>query len=78
VVISYLGSFKAGGGSDAIPGTHLVGGTGTLRFGVDMIVMGIWSLVIYYIAVPVRLTKVKAQQYIVESSSEELILEPAE
>lgn len=43
-----------------------------------MLVMAAWSLVIYYIAVPVRLTKEKAQQYIVDSSSGELITESAE
>lgn len=38
-----------------------------------MIVMAAWRLVIYYIAVPVHLTKEKAQPYIVDSSSGELI-----
>ena len=40
--------------------------------------MAVWGLVIYYMAVPVRLTKEKAQQYIVDSSSGELIVEPVE
>lgn len=78
LVISYFSSFQAGSGTDGIPGTRLVGGTGSLHFGIDMIVTAVWSLVIYYIAVPVRLTKEKAQQYIVDSSSGELLVEPAE
>ncbi|MBO0847706.1 MAG: APC family permease [Nocardioides sp.] len=73
VVISYFGSFQAGGGTDAIPFTKLTGGNGTLHFGVDMAVLAAWSLIIYYLAVPVRLSRERAQQYIVDSSSAELI-----
>jgi len=69
-VISYLGQFpvpSAGiiGGVGSFK-TVLVGGTGTLSLGVDLIVVAVFSLAIYYLAISRRLPPEKVDHYVRE------------
>jgi amino acid transporter len=71
-VISYLGSF---GPSDAIPFIGLKGATGRLPFGWDMLVMALFAVGIYYLAIGLRLPAGRAHEYIGDLAAE---AEPAE
>jgi amino acid transporter len=71
-VISYLGSF---GPSDAIPFIGLKGATGKLPFGWDILVMALFALGIYYLAIGLRLPNERAHEYIGDLAAE---AEPAE
>ncbi len=69
-VISYLGQFpvpSAGiiGGVGTFK-TVLVGGTGTLSLGVDLIVVAVFSLAIYYLAIARRLPEAQVDHYVRE------------
>jgi len=66
-VISYLGSF---GPSDAIPLIGLKGATNALQFGWDILVMALFSIVIYYLAIGLRLPRERAQEYIGDLTAE--------
>jgi amino acid transporter len=71
-VVSYLGSF---GPSDAIPLVGIKGATGTLPFGWDVLVMALFSLAIYYLAMSLRLPSERVHEYIGDLTAE---AEPAE
>jgi hypothetical protein len=71
-VVSYLGSF---GPSDAIPFIGLKGATGKLPFGWDMLVMALFAVGIYYLAIGLRLPDERAHEYIGDLAAE---AEPAE
>ncbi|HKA48547.1 MAG TPA: amino acid permease, partial [Candidatus Dormibacteraeota bacterium] len=66
-VISYLGSF---GPSDATPLIGLKGATNALQFGWDILVMALFSIVIYYLAIGLRLPRERAQEYIGDLTAE--------
>ena len=66
-VIAYLGSF---GPSDAIPFIGLKGATNKLTFGWDILVMALFSLAIYYLAISLRLPRERAQEYIGDLTAE--------
>jgi amino acid transporter len=66
-VISYLGSF---GPSDSLPFTNIAGGNGNLAFGWDMLVMAIFSLVIYYLAMYLKMPSHRAIEYIGDLTAE--------
>ncbi|MBO0745012.1 MAG: APC family permease, partial [Candidatus Dormibacteraeota bacterium] len=65
-VISFLGSFlSAAPDPNTIPFTKIEGGTGhVLPFGIDMLVLAAFSLVIYYVALYSRLNAEKTKEYI--------------
>jgi amino acid transporter len=65
-VISFLGSFEsAAPDPNTIPFTTIQGGTGkVLPFGIDMLVLGAFCLVIYYLALFSRLNAEKTKEYI--------------
>jgi amino acid transporter len=71
-VISYLGSF---GPSDAIPFIGLKGATGALPFGWDILVMALFSLAIYLLAISLRLPPQRVDEYVGDLTAE---AEPAE
>jgi hypothetical protein len=48
-LISYLGQFG--------------GGTGTIPFGWDLVVVAAWSLIVYYTAIRLRLPEEKVDEY---------------
>jgi len=66
-VVSYLGSF---GPSDAIPLIGLKGATNALQFGWDILVMALFSVAIYYLAISLRLPPERAREYIGDLTSE--------
>ena len=65
-VISYLGSFGEGGiiGGIGPFKTVLVGGKGHLPFGWDFLVVGLFSLAIYYLAMARRLPAAQVDEYV--------------
>ncbi len=65
-IISFFGSFlSAAPDPNTIPFTKIEGGTGhVLPFGIDMIVLAVFSLVIYFIALYSRLSGERTQEYI--------------
>ncbi len=65
-VISYLGSFGEGGiiGGIGPFKTVLVGGKGHLHFGWDFLVVGLFSLAIYYLAMARRLPAAQVDEYV--------------
>jgi len=65
-VISFFGSFEsAAPDPNTIPFTTIEGGTGkVLPFGIDMLVLAVYALVIYYVALFSRLRAEKTKQYI--------------
>ncbi|MHB1534280.1 MAG: APC family permease, partial [Acidimicrobiales bacterium] len=68
-IISYLGGFPGSGGSGIIGGvgvfkTVLVGGNGDLPLYWDLLVLAIFSLVIYYAAIARRLPAAKVDAYV--------------
>ncbi|MBO0702024.1 MAG: APC family permease, partial [Candidatus Dormibacteraeota bacterium] len=65
-VISFLGSFEsAPPDPNTIPFTTIQGGNGhVLHFGIDMIVLAVFCLIIYYIALASRLKAEKTKMYI--------------
>jgi amino acid transporter len=71
-VISYLGSF---GPSDAIPFIGTKGTTNTLPFGWDILVMALFSLAIYFLAMSLRLPSERVKEYVGDLTAE---AEPAE
>ncbi|MFZ0218002.1 MAG: APC family permease [Candidatus Dormiibacterota bacterium] len=72
VIISFLGSFTASAPDpNAIPFTTIAGGTGKiLPFGWDILVLAVFSVAIYYLALWMKLSKARAQAYIEELSSD--------
>ena len=71
-VISYLGSF---GTSDAIPFIGLKGATKILPFGWDILVMALFSVAIYFLAMSLRLPSERVHEYVGDLTAE---AEPAE
>jgi hypothetical protein len=71
-VISYLGSFTP---ADSIPIIGLTGAKGTLPFGWDMLVMAVFSLAIYILALQLRLPPERVDEYVGDLTAE---AEPAE
>ncbi|MGH7911947.1 MAG: APC family permease [Candidatus Dormibacteraceae bacterium] len=71
-IISFLASFPAAAPDpNTIPFTTIQGGTGKiLPFGIDMIVLAVFSLIIYYIALASKLSAAETQQYIADFSAE--------
>ncbi len=72
-IISYLGPFgsSSGGGSGIIGGigvfkTVLVGGNGDLPLYYDLVVLLVFSLAIYYLAIARRLTPAEVDHYVAE------------
>ncbi|GAA4390937.1 APC family permease [Tsukamurella soli] len=65
-IISYLGGFGQGGiiGGVGPFGKVLVGGNGDLPFGWDMLVLAVFSVVIYYAALRTRISPAKVDQYV--------------
>ncbi len=66
-VISYLGSF---GPSDAIPFLGLKGATNVLQFGWDILVVALFSLFIYYLAIGLRLPSARVREYVGDLTAE--------
>jgi amino acid transporter len=66
-VVSYLGSF---GPSDPLPFTNIKGATGTLPFGWDILVMAVFSLAIYYLAISLRLPPKRVEEYVGDLAAE--------
>jgi amino acid transporter len=66
-VISYLGSF---GPSDALPFTNVKGATGILPYGLDILVMALFSLAIYYLAISLRLPPERVDEYVGDLAAE--------
>jgi len=64
-IISYFGGFGQGGaiGNLINNGNFIVGGGGRLGFGWDLLVVAIFSLVIYYTAIALRLPASKVDEY---------------
>jgi amino acid transporter len=71
-VISYLGSF---GPADAIPFIGTRGARNILPFGWDILVMALFSLAIYFLAMGVRLPSERVREYVGDLTAE---AEPAE
>ncbi|HWH13086.1 MAG TPA: APC family permease [Solirubrobacteraceae bacterium] len=67
-VISYFGGFGSTGilGGVGVFKTVLVGGTGDLKLGYDLLVLAIFSLIIYYAAMAKRLSSAQVDQYVRE------------
>ena len=65
--ISYLGSF---GPSDAIPLLGIKGATNQLPFGWDILVMALFSIAIYYLAIGLRLPGERVHEYIGDLAAE--------
>jgi hypothetical protein len=65
-VISYLGGFGQGGavGGIGVFKHFLVGGNGDLPLYYDLLVVAIFSLVIYYVAMATRLSPTKVDEYV--------------
>jgi amino acid transporter len=65
-VISFYGSFQSSAPDpNTIPFTTIVGGTGkVLPFGIDMLVLAAFCVVIYYLALFSRLNSEKTKEYI--------------
>ena len=65
-VMSYLGSFGEGGilGGVGPFKTVLVGGHGHLAFGWDFLVVTVFSLIVYYVAMAKRLPSAQVDQYV--------------
>jgi amino acid transporter len=66
MVISFFGSFQSSAPDpNTIPFTTIHGGTGkVLPFGIDMLVLAVFSAVIYYLALFSRLNADKTKEYI--------------
>ena len=65
-IISFFGSFQASAPDpNTIPFTKIQGGTGSvLHFGIDMIVLAAFCIVIYYVALASRLSAEQTKTYI--------------
>jgi len=74
-VISYFGSF---GPSDAIPLLGIKGATNQLPFGWDILVMALFSIVIYYVAISLRLPAYRVHDYIGDLTAEAEPVEAAQ
>jgi amino acid transporter len=66
-VISYFGSF---GPADRLPIILLKGAKGDLPYGVDILVMAIFSLAIYFLAMWVRLPSERVHEYVGDLTAE--------
>jgi amino acid transporter len=66
-VISYLGSF---GPADRLPIILLKGAKGDLPYGIDMLVMAIFSLAIYLLAMRLRLPSERVHEYVGDLTAE--------
>ena len=71
-VISYLGSF---GPADAMPFIGVTGARNILPFGWDILVMALFSLGIYVLAMGLRLPGERVREYVGDLTAE---AEPAE
>ena len=67
LVISYFGSFTA---KDPLSPPWLTGGAGQLAFGVDVLVMAVFSVGIYLLAIRLRLPSAQALDYIGDLTAE--------
>jgi amino acid transporter len=67
LVISYFGSFTS---ADPLSPSWLVGGAGQLAFGVDVLVMAVFSVGIYVLAIRLRLPSAQALDYIGDLTAE--------
>ena len=67
LVISYFSSFTQ---TDPLSPSWLKGGTGLLTFGVDVLVMAVFSLAIYLLAMWLRLPSERAAEYIGDLTAE--------
>jgi len=66
-VISYLGSF---GPADRLPIILLKGAKGDLPYGIDILVMAIFSLAIYLLAMRLRLPSERVHEYVGDLTAE--------
>jgi hypothetical protein len=64
-IISYFGGFGQGGAVGGLinNGNFIVGGSGRLGFGWDLLVVAVFALVIYYTAIYFRLPASKVDEY---------------
>ena len=67
LVISYFGSFTA---TDPLSPDWLKGGAGQLAFGLDVLVMAVFSVGIYVLAIRLRLPSAQALEYIGDLTTE--------
>ena len=66
-VISYFGSF---GPADRLPLVLLKGAKGDLPYGIDILVMAVFSLVIYALAMWLRLPAERVHEYVGDLTAE--------